>query len=61
MERAASCRMRSNMTDSRMPLVNAYLAGKGDLDAAAAELISFMPLHGSLFARDPVGKEPRKK
>jgi hypothetical protein len=40
-----------------MPLVDAYLAGEGDLDAAAAELISFMPLHGSLFGKDPV-EEP---
>ena len=36
-----------------MPLVDAYLAGTGDLDAAAAELIRHMPLHGSLFGSDP--------
>lgn len=40
------------MSDSRMPLVDAYLAGTGDLDAAAAELIRHMPLHGSLFGSD---------
>jgi hypothetical protein len=36
-----------------MPLVDAYLAGTGDLEAAAAELIRHMPLHGSLFGGDP--------
>jgi len=46
------------MTDSRMPLVDAYLAGEGDLDAAAAELIRYMPLHGSLFGKDPVEPPP---
>ena len=46
------------MTDSRMPLVDAYLAGEGDLEAAAAELIGFMPLHGSLFGKDPVEAPP---
>lgn len=46
------------MTDSRTPLVDAYLAGEGELDAAAAELIGLMPLHGSLFGKDPVKPPP---
>jgi hypothetical protein len=35
-----------------MPRVDAFLRGGEDLDAAAAELISLMPLHGSLFGPD---------
>lgn len=46
------------MTDSRMPQVDAYLAGEGDLEAAVAELIRFMPLHGSLFGKDPAEPPP---
>lgn len=46
------------MTDARMPLVDAYLAGTGDLDAAAAELIRHMPLHGSLFGSDAASPPP---
>ena len=41
-----------------MPLVDAFLAGSGDLDAAAAELIRHMPLHGSLFGSDPEAAPP---
>lgn len=37
-----------------MPLVDAYLSGDGDLEAAAAELVRFMPLHGNLFGKDKV-------
>ena len=35
-----------------MPQVEAYLAGQGDLDAAAAELIRHMPLHGTLLGSE---------
>lgn len=41
-----------------MPLVESYLAGTGDLDAAAAELIRHMPLHGSLFGSDAEAPPP---
>lgn len=40
------------MTESRLPLVDAYLAGQGDLEAAAAEVIRHMPLHGTLLGTD---------
>jgi hypothetical protein len=40
------------MGESRMPRVDAYLAGNGDLEAAAAELISCMPVHGTLLGSD---------
>jgi hypothetical protein len=40
------------MTDSIMPNVDAYLAGKGDLEVAAAELIRLMPLHGTLLGSE---------
>ena len=40
------------MTASRRPLTDAYLAGGGDLESAAAELIALMPLHGGLYGPD---------
>ncbi len=40
------------MTDSIMPNVDAYLAGHGDLEVAAAELINLLPLHGTLLGQD---------
>lgn len=46
------------MSDSRMPLVDAYLAGTGDIDSAAAELIRHMPLHGSVFGSETESPPP---
>jgi hypothetical protein len=37
---------------SRTPRIDAYLDGRGDLDAAAQELMGLMPVHGSLLGPD---------
>ena len=44
--------IRPMTSTSRTPRIDAYLAGGGELDAAAQELMGLMPVHGSLLGPD---------